>query len=121
MINLNQINHLKRLMGENRFNEALSLIENLCNENYYSPYLWNVRARLEMLQGGSDGDPFGNAEKYLRIAFEINPDDLEVLEELAHFYDVLVPDREKSVRFATMVSEKVGLLQRDMRKILEDS
>lgn len=108
-------------MDRRIFDEALLLVSDLCAKNPYSPYLWIVRARLEILEGGSDSNPFGDAEKFLLCAYQINPNDIEALEELAHFYDVIEPNREKAQRFASLLIEKIEILERDMKNILEDA
>ena len=121
LIDFSELDQLKQFMEGRLFDEALLLVSDLCTKNPYSPYLWIVRARLEMLEGGSDSNPFGDAEQFLLSAHQINPNDIDALEELAHFYDVIEPNREKAQRFASLLLEKIAILERDMKNILEDS
>jgi hypothetical protein len=119
MIDFSEIDHLKQLMDQSAFSKALWLIDKLCTKSPHSPYLWIMRARLEMLEGGSDSNPFGDAEKFLLIAYQINPNDFEVLEELAHFYDVIKPNQENAVKFSSLLLSKVKNLEQDMKIMLE--
>ncbi len=120
-LDLLELDQLAQSMQSKVFDKALVLAGDLCAKNPLSPYLWIVRARLEMLVGGSDEDPFGAAESFLLAAYKINQNDMEVLEELAHFYDVIVPDREKAKQFGVLLLEKLKLLERDMDDIVYES
>jgi hypothetical protein len=65
------------------------------------PDLWVTRARLLMLEEGPEDQlsAFGldEVERCILRALELDPGHLEAIEEAAHYYDVVVPDRTKAV------------------------
>jgi hypothetical protein len=120
-IDFSELDRLKQFMNEQLLDEALLLTSDLCIKYPFSPYLWIVRGRLEILIGGSDTNPFGNAEKFLLCAHDINPNDTEALEELTHFYDVIEPNREEAKKFGFLLLEKIEIIGRNIKGLLKDS
>jgi|SRR5450432_251419 hypothetical protein len=84
--------------------------------------LWVTRARLLMLE---DDEPFSGSlldvERCILKALDLAPNNLEAIEEAAHYYDVVAPDRRKAVKHAKRYIGLAGKVVSDMRAILEDS
>ena len=86
--------------------------------------LWVLRAILLMLDEHPDGhtlDPLKDVEKCILKALDLNPNHLEALEEAAHFYDCVAPDRRKAIRYARRCAKVAGKTHGDMQAIIEDS
>ena len=54
-------------------------------------------------------------------ALELEPEHLEALEEAAHFYDVIIPDRDKAIKYAQRYVQVAGRVVDDMQAIIDDS
>ena len=78
-----------------------------------------------MLEDGPSEDqiPYGldEVEKCILTALDLDPEHLEALEEAAHFYDVMVPDRNKAVMYAERYVQLAGKVVGDMKAIIKDS
>jgi hypothetical protein len=86
---------------------------------------WVERARLLMLEDGTSQDqaPYGldEVEKCILKALDLSPEHLEAIEEAAHFYDVMVPDRSKAVAYAERYVKLAGKVVEEMKEIIEES
>jgi hypothetical protein len=82
--------------------------------------LWVTRARLLMLEDTSSGDLL-EVERCVLKALDLAPNNLEAIEEAAHYYDVVAPDRRKAVKHAKRYIGLAGKVVSDMQAILEDS
>jgi hypothetical protein len=86
--------------------------------------LWVAKARLMMQDDhpeDHESSGLDDVEKCILKALELEPEHLEALEEAAHFYDVVIPDREKAIMYAQryiQVAEKVAA---EMQAIIDDS
>jgi hypothetical protein len=86
--------------------------------------LWVQRAVLLMLDDHPERHSFSvldEVEKCILEALRLDPQHLDALEEAAHFYDVMAPDRTKATMFAQsyiQVSQKVIA---DMQTIIDES
>jgi hypothetical protein len=85
------------------------------------PALWVEMAVLLML----DEDPKGHAgrslddvERCLLKALELNSKHLEALEEAAHYYDAVMPNREKAVEYARCCGELAEKMLSEMQAII---
>lgn len=88
------------------------------------PGLWVAKARLMMLDDHpEDHEPSGldEIEKCILQALELEPEHLEALEEAAHFYDVIIPDRDKAIKYAQRYVQVAGRVVDDMQAIIDDS
>jgi hypothetical protein len=88
------------------------------------PGLWVAKARLMMLDDhpenhGSSG--LNEIERGILQALELEPEHLEVLEETAHFCDVVIPDRDKAVMYAQYYVQVAGKVVDEMQAIIDDS
>ena len=89
-----------------------------------TPGLWVAKARLMMLDDHpEDHEPSGldEIEKCILQALELEPEHLEALEEAAHFYDVIIPDRDKAIKYAQRYVQVAGRVVDDMQAIIDDS
>jgi len=88
------------------------------------PGLWVAKARLMMLDDHpEDHEPSGldEIEKCILQALELEPEHLEALEEAAHFYDVIIPDRAKAMLYAQRYIDVAEKAVHDMQAIIDDS
>ena len=65
----------------------------------------------------SDGE-LSEAESCIRRALELDPKSVEVLQEAAHFFDIVVPDTERAREYATACREKARNIVEEMNEIL---
>ena len=77
-----------------------------------------TKARLLML---GDSATLAQVEDCILKALDLSPNNLEALEEAAHYYDVVAPDRRKAVRYAKRYIQLVGKTISEMRAIIEES
>jgi hypothetical protein len=75
---------------------------------------------LIQMQDETDGPSLQEAESSLLKAHELDPTLLDAIEELAHFYDAVNPDRQKAAHYATLCRDAAAKLVRDMEDILHD-
>jgi hypothetical protein len=118
---LRKIEAMHRLMRAQDIDNALLLADELLAQNELSPYLLVTKARLILLLDRTDGPSLEDAEQCLLRAIEINAHDLEAIEELAHLYDVTLPDSTRAASFASLALEQVEKLRADMQNILVDN
>jgi hypothetical protein len=88
------------------------------------PELWVAKARLMMLDDHpEDHEPSGldEVERCILHALELEPDHMEALEEAAHFYHVMIPDREKAIMYAQRYVQVAGKVVGEMQAIIDDS
>lgn len=112
---------LRLLMGAQNYDEAFRLVDKLIGQCALSPYLLVMKARLILLLDRADGPPLDEAERCLLEAHEINNYDLEVIEELAHFYDVTLPNPSQAARFAGIAMKRLAVLHPSLQLILNDN
>jgi predicted Zn-dependent protease len=104
-------------MRKGQERHALKLIEGLIKKNPLSPYLHVMRAELILLQNHPNTPPLDAAERSYLRAHNMNPNDLEAIEGLAHFYDAVNPDRRKAKKFAELYLQKSFVAIRKLRKL----
>jgi hypothetical protein len=84
---------------------------------------WVTKARLMMLNDRPENnEPSGldEIERCILQALELDPGCLEALEEAAHFYDVMIPDRAKAIAYARNYITVAGKVVTDMQAIIDD-
>src|ERR1700683_2503704 len=83
---------------------------------------WVTRARLLMLEDEPLDDHvpqgLGEVERCILKALDLDPEHLEAIEEAAHFYDAVVPDRNKAVTYAERYLQLAGKVVEDMKAIV---
>jgi hypothetical protein len=67
-----------------------------------------------------DGPPLKEAAKSYSQALKLNPNNLEAIEGLAHFYDAVDPKPSRAKRYAAMYIEKAGQGLSGMNQILTE-
>jgi Flp pilus assembly protein TadD len=104
---------IKSLCRARQFEKALTGLEKLLTRHKEWPHLWNLRGDLIQLIGTQDGPPLGEAAKSYKTALRLNPNDLETLANLAHFYDAVEPKPVTAKRYAEayIVIAKQGLAE----------
>src|SRR4051812_45785041 len=110
---------LKKHMDEQEFEAALSEVDRLLAKESGNAYLWNLRGDLVQLLDTKDGPPLAQAAESYRKALEINPNDLEAIEGLAHFYDVIERRPSEAKKYAKQYLDKTKKSLLEMNRILE--
>jgi tetratricopeptide (TPR) repeat protein len=116
-VNLKEI---KRLWKARKFEKALAKIEKLLARYSECPHLWNLRGDLIQLLETPHGPALAEAAKSYKMALRLNPQDLEALENLAHFYDVVIPRPASAKKYARAYIAKAKRGLREMECILTD-
>ena len=73
-----------------------------------------------MLDEGNSSHSLKDAEDSLMQAHEIDANNLDIVEDLAHFYDAMKDDRIMAVKYSRMWLAMVEKRSREIRAILED-
>ena len=84
------------------------------------PYHLVKRSIAILLQDEDSTFTLEDAEADLLKAYESDPKHLESIEELAHYYDAVVPDQAKARRYAQLCRDAASQLIREMDEILAD-
>ncbi|MGD0507543.1 MAG: hypothetical protein ABSA27_07090 [Terriglobales bacterium] len=100
----------------------MTLAENDCELERHPerPDLWVTKARLLMLEENPVSLGLDEVETCLLKALGLDPEHLDALEEAAHFYDVVMPDRAKAVMYAQHYIRVAGKVVDDMQSIIDD-
>ncbi len=106
--------------GAKDFNGALAEIELLLASNKSCPHLWNLRGDAIQLSEDLPGLELKDAELSYKTALELNPNDLETLESLAHFYDAVDDNPKEAKRFAQAYVILAAKSLKEMEKILAE-
>ena len=69
------------------------------------------------LQLSDDGE-LSEVEDCLQRSLRLDPDNIESLQEAAHFYDAVVPNRQKARRFAAKCRDRAVKLAAEMDAII---
>ncbi len=83
-----------------KFGKALTKLEKLLARHKECPHLWNLRGDFIQLLDTQAGPPLTEAAKSYKVALRIDPNNLETLESLAHFYDAVEPKPARAKRYA---------------------
>jgi predicted Zn-dependent protease len=113
------IHLLTQLMKAERYAEALGVVVRLLEKNRASPYLLQTKADLIQLQDNSDAPPLDEVEQCLLQAHRMNPNDSEIIEDLAHYYDAVSADDDKAKQYATLYLKKIDGGMKAMKKIID--
>ena len=74
--------------------------------------------RAIRLQLSDDGE-MSEIEDCLQRALKLDPNSIEVLQEAAHFYDVVVPNARKARKLAANCRDKAGKVIAEMNSIIK--
>jgi Tfp pilus assembly protein PilF len=72
-----------------------------------------------MLQASERGDP-AEAEKYLKQALELDPENMDALRHAAGFYHIVTHDSAKARHYATLCRVQAAKVTAQMDEILGD-
>ena len=72
------------------------------------------------LQLSSDNGPLSEVEALLLRALELWPDNLDALEEAAHFYDAVMDNDQEAVHYARCCRTRAAALVVKMDEVLAD-
>lgn len=116
-MSLRTINALRKAK---KFREAFAILEKLLACHKECPHLWNLRGDIIQLFETQDGPPLAEAAACYKTALKLNPNDLEALESLAHFYDAVDPKPAKAKYYAETYIAKAKCGLREMEQILAE-
>ena len=102
-MDFSEYKELRKLMQARKWNEALKKINSLIIANPLASNLYLIQAELIQLQGKDTSYTLNQAEAALLRAYELNSNNVEVLVDLMHFYDAVMGDSKKAVKYAKMV------------------
>ena len=66
-----------------------------------------------------DGPSLKDARDALERAAALDPHHVEALQEIAHFYDAVMPDRELAVHYARMCLQVVNRIAAEMTALVQ--
>lgn len=120
---MEEITHIRNLCRDGQFRRALTLIEPIIERNPLSPFLFILKSILIQSDEGDSDFIYllEDAEKYLLHALEINDQDIEAMIELAHFYDVMMPNPAKAYKYSSQVLKRIKKIKLEMTEILRDN
>jgi predicted Zn-dependent protease len=118
MMNLHEV---RELIDTDKLEEALSQIQDLLSREKQSPYLWILRGDLIRLLNTENGPPLHEAAESYLNALALNPNDLEALESLAHFYAAVDRNPGEARKYANAYLEKAKDSVAAMECILTES
>jgi hypothetical protein len=114
------LRQIRELAATDKFDLALRELETLVQSNKECACLWLLRGDLIQLSSG-EAFELKDAEESYRKAHELNPNALEALESLAHFYDIVDPKPLEARKYALTCLDKAQKLVQDMEQIVQDS
>jgi len=114
------LKEIKTLWKAKKFKKALANLEKLLARHRECPHLWNARGDLIQLLETQDGPPLAEAAKSYKTALRLNPNDLETLESLAHFYDAVDPKPVTAKRYAEVYIAKAKRGLAEMERVIAD-
>ena len=107
------LKEIKRLIKAEKFGRALAKLERMLPRHQECPDLWIMRGDLIQLHETQEGPPLKEAATSYRKALKLDPNNLDAIESLAHFYDAvdLKPARAKHYAEAYIAKAKCGLAE----------
>jgi tetratricopeptide (TPR) repeat protein len=114
------LQQIRYLMKSQRFERALAALEKVLKREQECPYLWILRGDLIQLLERKDGPPLREAAASYSKALKLNPNNLEAIESLAHFYDAVDPKPVMAKRYAGLYVKKAMKSLSEMKRVLTD-
>jgi len=114
------LKEIKTLSKRKKFEKALAKLGKLLARHKECPHLWNLRGDLIQLLETQDGPPLAEAAKSYKTALRLNPNNLETLESLAHFYDAVEPKPATAKRYAEAYITKAKRGIAEMERVIAD-
>jgi len=111
---------IKNLMNEQKYEEALRLIDLAISNQNDNSFLWILRGNAIQLAESPSGPPLEEAERSYLQALSLNGRDLYAIESIAHFYDAVVPNADKAKFYAQEYLDLTEKVRADMCSILKE-
>jgi len=112
------LKQIRTLMKAQRYDRALAKVEGILADHRGCSHLWNLRGDLIQLLETQDGPPLTEAAKSYKTALRLNPDNLETLQSLAHFYDAVEPRPSIAKRYAEAYIAKAKRGIAEMERVI---
>jgi tetratricopeptide (TPR) repeat protein len=112
---------LKRLLKTQRWEEALTRVDDLLAANPFAAQLYLLRGQLIQLQGDNTAYSLEDAEAAFRRALELDDTSLDALVELMHFYDAVGTDTTKAIKYARKVKTLAQKALDEASAVLDDA
>ena len=110
---------LAALWKNKEFKSALAAVDDLLKSSHECPYLLRRRGMLILLQEDDSWPSLEEAEACLLRAHDLAPNNLDTLEELVHFYAVIIPNPDKARHYARMFEESIAEKLHRIQEVLE--
>ena len=110
---------IKAAIAERRFDVALQGIDSILQLIGDWPELLVLKARIIQLSD-HDGPTLGDAECCLLAAFSLDPKHTEAIQDLAHFYAIVIPKPEEARRFASLYASETSQVLGGIRDAMDD-
>lgn len=114
------LKEIKTLWKAKKFEKALTRLEKLLARHKECPHLWNLRGDLIQLLETQDGPPLAEAATSYKTALKLNPNGLETLESLAHFYDAVEPKPARAKHYAEAYIAKAKRGLAEMERVVAE-
>ncbi len=111
------IENIRKLHQEQRFGDALVEVETQLHSYQENAHLWVLRGNLMQLSEMPPGFTLDEVEKSYLTALELEPDSVEAMEELAHFYYAVIDDRPKAQKLLERLDARLTQLRKGCEKI----
>ncbi len=69
----------------------------------------------------ADDAELSEVERCLSKALELDPENIDALQEAAHLYDAVIPDRDRARKYASLCRENALRVVAEMDNILSDN
>ncbi len=116
---MKRIEDLSLLWKHKDFKAALALVDDMLTEEHECPYLLTKRGMLILLQQDDTGPSLEEAEKCFLRAHTLAPNNLDTIEELAHFYGAVIPLPDKARHYSGLFEDRVRISLEQMREIVD--
>ena len=115
------LREIRLLMGTKKFEQALAALERLLKRHSECADLWILRGDLIQLLDAEDGPPLNEAAASYSKALRLNPNCLETIEGLAHYYDAVDHNPIKARRYAERYIQRATKSISEMERIIADT
>lgn len=103
------------------YDKALSELNALLTSECNCPSFWVMRGDLIQLGENASTPPLTEAAASYKKALELDPNDLEAIESLAHFFDAVISQPTDAKQYARAYIEKVDPIRSAMLGIIESN
>ena len=114
------LQEIHKLFATRQFDEALAKIDRSLAQCPDCPSLLVSRGVVIQLLDHREGPALSEAERSFLRALEVSPDNVNAIEELAHYYDAVADDSEKAKHFAREYLSRVEPVIQEMRALLRE-